>query len=216
MIHPFRLDGHLIRLEKLSLRHIYELEKVATNPLLWQYLPIEGWKKDVFWTWVYDTLEGQMHGKVFAFAVIDMRTNAVVGTTRFQDMDLKHNKTDIGWTWYDPSVWGRGFNDEAKNLMLTHAFAVWHTVRIGFKVDERNRRSQRALEKIGAQQEGFIRKHMIRPDGTNRHSFLYGITDEDWFLVAQQNLQTHIVEAILMQNSMENTIKQGDLTPVFL
>ena len=95
MIHPFRLDGHLIRLEKLSLRHIYELEKIATNPIIWQYLPIEGWKKDVFWTWVYDTLELQMHEKVFAFAVIDIRTDAIVGTTRFQDMDLKHNKTDI-------------------------------------------------------------------------------------------------------------------------
>ncbi len=216
MIHPFRLNGHLIRLEKLSLRHIYELEKVAANPLIWQYLPIEGWKKDVFWTWVYDTLELQMHQKVFAFAVIDNRTDAVVGTTRFQDMDFRHNKTDIGWTWYDPSVWGQGFNDEAKNLMLTHAFTVWHVVRVGFKVDERNRRSQRALDKIGAQQEGFIRKHMIRPDGTNRHSFLYGITDEDWFLVGQQNLQNHIVEAILMENTKENTKKQGELVPAFL
>ncbi len=194
MIHPIRLNGHLVQLEKLSLRHIYELEKVAANPSIWQHLPIEGWKKDVFWTWVYDSLELQMLGKVFVFAVIDHRTGNVIGTTRFQDMDTLHKKIDIGWTWYDPSVWGLGFNDEAKSLMLTHAFEVWNVVRVGFKVDERNRRSQRALEKIGAQQEGFIRKHLIRPDGSNRNSFLYGLTDDDWFGSAKHTLQNHIVE----------------------
>ena len=118
MIHPIRLDGHLVRLEKLSLRHIYALEKVAINPVIWQYLPIEGWRKDVFWKWVYDSLELQMNKKAFVFAVIDNQSGKAIGTTRFQDMDILHNKTDIGSTWYDPSVWGLGFNDEAKNLML--------------------------------------------------------------------------------------------------
>ncbi len=216
MIHPIRLDGYFVQLEKLSLRHIYELEKVAINPVIWQHLPIEGWRKDVFWTWVYDSLELQMNKKAFVFAVIDNRSGNVIGTTRFQDMDMGHNKTDIGWTWYDPSVWGCGFNDEAKNLMLTHAFEVWHVNRIGFKVDERNRRSQRALEKIGAQQEGFIRKHMIRPDGSNRNSFLYGLTDDDWFSSAKNTLQNHVVEAIIRYPTDLKVPEKAELASVFL
>jgi N-acetyltransferase len=216
MIHPIRLDGHLVQLEKLSLRHIYALEKVAANPVIWQHLPIEGWKKDCFWTWVYDSLELQMNKKAFVFAVIDNKSGKAIGTTRFQDMDCQHNKTDIGWTWYDPSVWGNGFNDEAKNLMLTLAFEVWNVVRIGFKVDERNLRSQRALEKIGAQQEGYIRKHMIRPDGSNRNSFLYGLTNDDWFLSAKHTLQNHVVEALIKHQTDLIIPKEVELASVFL
>lgn len=211
MIHPNCLEGHLIQLQELTPRHLYILESVAANPIIWQNLPVEGWRNEVFWTWAHETLELQKTGKAFVFAVIDNRTGNVVGTTRYQDMDKRHNKTDIGWTWYDPSVWGRGFNFEAKKLMLSHAFETWEVARVGFKVDERNRRSQRALEKIGASKEGYIRKHMIRPDGSNRNSFLYGLTDEDWFSEAKQKVQNSMLEAIIMEKTGQKITKDTDL-----
>lgn len=216
MIHPNRLDGHLIQLQALTPRHLFVLEKLAKNPIIWQNLLVEGWRSDMFWTWASESLELQKAGKAFIFAVIDNKTGNVVGTTRFQDIDLLHNKTDIGWTWYDPSVWGRGFNYEAKSLMFTHAFEVWKVHRVGFKVDERNHRSQRALEKVGTSREGFIRKHLIRPDGSNRNSFLYGLTDEDWFLNAKQMLQSRIVEAIIKQKSSPILFEESELNAVFL
>ena len=200
MIHPNVLKGHLITLRQLTPKHINALEIIASDPTIWQNLPIEGWRKDAFWTWVYDTLELQMQGKVHVFGIFDNKTGAIVGTTRFQDMDAQHHKTDIGWTWYTPSVWGRGFNFEAKNLMLTHAFETWQVQRIGFKVDERNKRSQVALEKIGATREGFFRNHMIRPDGSRRNSYFYGLTDEDWFTFAKDKMNNVFLDSLIANN----------------
>ena len=99
---------------------------------------------------------------------------------------------------------------------LTHAFEVWNVVRIGFKVDERNRWSQRALEKIGAQQEEFIRKHMIRPDGSNRNSFLYGLTDDDWFSSTKHTLQNHVFEALIKYQKHLKVPEEVEFASVFL
>ncbi len=204
MMHPNRLDGHLIHLQKLELRHLFVLEKLGSNPIIWQNLLVEGWRNDEFWQWATDTLDLQKTGKSVVFAVIENQTGNIVGTTRFQDIDVQHNRTEIGWTWYDPSVWGRGYNSEAKKLMFTYAFESWKVNRVGFKVDERNRRSQRALAKVGAQQEGLIRNHLIRPDGSKRSSYLYGVTSEDWFLTVKPLLKNRVVEAIIAQKTPQN------------
>jgi RimJ/RimL family protein N-acetyltransferase len=207
MIHPKRLDGNLIRLVEMEVQHLCALETIASNPIIWQNLPVEGWRKDSFRRWAYDSLELQKNGQAFVFVVIDQNADKIVGTTRFQDMDRQHNKTDIGWTWYEPTVWGLGHNFEAKKMMMTHAFEVWNVARIGFKVDERNLRSQRALEKIGASREGIIRKHMIRPDGTSRNSVLYGMTDEDWLLNVQLKSQFSMAEDTVEQRNNEKAGK---------
>ncbi len=204
MTHPILLKGHSITLRQLLPTHINALEAVASNPLIWQNLPIEGCRKDVFWTWAYDTLDLQSRGLAHVFAIFDNKTGAIIGTTRFQDMDNCHHKTDIGWTWFAPSVWGRGFNFEAKSLMLTHAFEVWQVQRVGFKVDERNVRSQRALENIGTTREGFFRNHMIRPDGSRRNSFFYGMTDEDWFAFAKDKINNALLDAFIANNKVVN------------
>ena len=201
MTHPISLDGHLIQLQKLAPLHLNELEKIAADPIIWQYLLTKGWQHDAFWTWAIESLEEQKKGKAFIFVVMDNQNGRIVGTTRFQNIEPQHNKTDIGWTWYAPSVWGCGFNFEAKSLMFTHAFETWRVHRVGFKVDECNLRSQRALEKVGTHREGYIRKHLIRPDGSIRNSFLYGLTDEDWFSTAKQSLQNRVVEAIMQQKT---------------
>jgi N-acetyltransferase len=201
MTHPIILEGHLVTLRQLMPQHLNALELAASDPVIWQDLPIEGWRKEAFWAWAMDALDLQMRGLAHVFAVFDNKTGAIVGTTRFQDMDAQHCKTDIGWTWYTPSVWGRGFNYDAKNLMLTHAFETWQVQRIGFKVDERNRRSQLALEKIGATREGFFRNHMIRPDGSRRNSYFYGITDEDWFGFAKDKIHNAFLDTLIANNN---------------
>ncbi len=202
MTHPVFLEGHLIRLERLELSHLFLLEIIGANPIIWQNLLVEGWRNEAFWLWANESLEGQKAGKICAFAVIDNRTGNVVGTTRFQDIDMVHNKTDIGFTWYDPSVWGKGFNYEAKYLMFRHAFEVLKMQRVGFKVDERNIRSQRALEKVGTTREGYIRKHFIRPDGSIRNSFLYGITDDEWFVSAKKMLHNRVIDALIARRAV--------------
>jgi N-acetyltransferase len=197
MTHPSTLEGHFVTLHKLQPKHLKELEQVAANPDIWQNLPIEGWRNDVFWTWATDSLDAQMRGSAHIFAIIDNKTGSVIGTTRFQDMDNHHRKTDIGWTWLSADFWGQGYNFEAKNLMFTHAFEAWQVQRVGFKVDERNLRSQRALEKVGTSREGLFRNHMIRPDGSRRNSYFYAMTDEDWFDFAKNRLQNLVLDAIV-------------------
>jgi N-acetyltransferase len=199
MTQPTHLEGHFIQLQRLAPAHLNALKLIATEPLIWQHLPVEGWRDEVFWSWANDTLEAQMNRKAHVFAIFDRKTGAIIGTSRFQEMDRFHHRTEIGWTWFAPNYWGRGYNAEAKYLMLEFAFEVWQVQRVGFKVDERNRRSQRALENTGAQQEGFFRNHMIRPDGSRRNTFFYGITDEDWFSFAKNRLQNQVLDAILGQ-----------------
>lgn len=207
MTTPTSWDGYFITLQKLSVEHLDALAQIAQNPMIWRNLPIEGWRKEVFDKWITTTLQEQALGNILSFVIMEAATGHIVGTTRFQDISPEHRKTDIGWTWFAPEVWGLGFNLETKNMMLTHAFENWNVLKVGFKVDERNLRSQRALEKIGASREGFIRKHLIRPDGSSRNSYLYGITDEDWFQNAKTQLQNEILENIL-QLTFSKTVHQ--------
>jgi N-acetyltransferase len=183
------LKGQLCTLTNLMPVHLPQLAQIAADPAIWQHLPIRGWQSDIFWAWAEETMVQKADGLIYPFVIIDNATHEVVGTTRFQDLYLAHRKMDIGWTWFDPSVWGTGINTEAKMLMLHYAFDKCGVVRIGFKVDENNLRSQRALEKLGAYREGIFRKHLIRPDGTYRTSYFYSITDDDWARIIKNKTQ---------------------------
>ena len=88
--------------------------------------------------------------------------------------------TEIGWTWYSPSVWGTVLNPECKLLLLAHAFEDWGAVRVQLKTDNNNLRSQRAILKLGAKYEGRLRHHRFRADGTLRDTMMYSILREEW------------------------------------
>jgi RimJ/RimL family protein N-acetyltransferase len=198
------LQGEKIALATLKESHIRGLVAIAKNPLIWQHLPIAGWQKPVFDAWLLETLHLKKMQSVHPFVVLDKNTGEILGTSRFQDIYLEHRKLDIGWTWFTPSVWGSGVNMEAKSLMLHFAFETFGAVRVGFKVDEKNIRSQRALEKIGAIREGVFRKHMIRPDGSARTSYFYSITDDDWQIVKYQLKRLNNPSALIL-NSLLHT-----------
>lgn len=208
------LEGQYCTLVSLTHAHLPKLAQLAADPDIWQHLPISGHLSDVFWDWAEETLRLKMIGNAHPFVVIDNRTQEIVGTTRFQDLQPEHYKMDIGWTWYARSVWGSKINTEAKSLMLHHAFEDCGVARIGFKVDENNKRSQRALEKLGAIKEGIFRKHMIRPDGTARTSFFYSITDDDWlevknrlhYLLGTSLLYPSVFEQKNFQNALSNLL----------
>jgi N-acetyltransferase len=104
----------------------------------------------------------------------------VIGFSSFYEMDQKHRRLSIGYTWYIPRCWGTTVNATVKWLLLHYAFESLHMQRVSFSVDASNARSCAAMEKIGAHKEGVLRKHMQRADGTCRHSVIYAIIDEDW------------------------------------
>jgi RimJ/RimL family protein N-acetyltransferase len=125
------------------------------------------------------------------FVTIEKSSNKIVGSTRFGNIDVKNLKAEIGWTWINPK-WQRSFvNTEAKLLMLTHAFDVWECIRVEFKTDVLNEKSRNAILRIGAKEEGILRRHMITETGRYRDSVYFSIIDLEWESV-KANLQNKL------------------------
>ncbi len=124
-------------------------------------------------------LEGKESKKEFPFVVLS-HNEQIIGSTRFLDISNTNKSLEIGWTWYSPAVWGTNTNTECKYLLLKHCFETMNLIRIQFKTDEQNIRSQKAIEKLGAVKEGILRNHMVRANGTYRNSVYYSIIDSEW------------------------------------
>ena len=96
------------------------------------------------------------------------------------EIRLQHRGLEIGGTWYGLDYQRTAVNTECKSLLLGHAFEELGCIRVQFKTDILNERSQRAIERIGAMREGVLRNHVIRADGSYRDSVYYSIIDTDW------------------------------------
>jgi N-acetyltransferase len=181
---PVTLVGHLVRLEPLCEAHIPGLTQVGADEKIWQFTryPVIHTEADMR-AWVLDLLHRQQEGRDLPFAVIHLATGKPVGATRYLDIHPEHRNLEIGGTWYGVVYQRTGVNTECKYLLLRHAFETLGCIRVFFKTDVRNERSQRAIERLGAVKEGVIRNHIILPDGTVRSSVYYSILHEEWTAV---------------------------------
>ena len=136
--------------------------------------------------WVEEALSLREKGIDYPFVTEDVRTGSVMGSTRYRLIDAGNRSVEIGGTWLGQAYRGTGVNGEAKYLMLEFAFEVMKVVRVQFRTDLRNLRSQRALEKLGAVREGVLRKDYIYADGYERSSVFYSILDEEWKAVKER------------------------------
>ncbi|MFG3452586.1 GNAT family N-acetyltransferase [Stutzerimonas stutzeri] len=136
-------------------------------------------------------LNGPLRPDWYRFALAEQRENRavvftlrmadrIVGTTRFADFNPLLPAAELGWTWLDRAEHGSGLNTSIKHLLLRHAFEDWQLVRLQLKTAASNLRSQRAIEKLGAQREGVLRNHRRLADGRLDDTVLYSITDRDW------------------------------------
>jgi RimJ/RimL family protein N-acetyltransferase len=132
---------------------------------------------------VESALAEQRAGTALPFATVERASGTVVGTTRFASAVHEHARVEIGWTWIAPRWQRTGVNTEAKLLMLRHAFDVMRVRRVELKTSALNLRSRAAILRIGASEEGTLRKHMINADGSARHSVYFSVTDDDWATV---------------------------------
>jgi N-acetyltransferase len=186
---PIVLTGKTIRLEPLALAHVPELAIAGNDPTIWQFMvygDVLGEAKML--AWVEMLLSHQAEGTDLPFTVIHLATGKAIGCTRYMDIRPEHRGLEIGGTWYAAVYQRTAVNTEAKFLLLQHAFEVYRCLRVQFKTDLRNERSQRALERIGAVREGVLRNHLILPDGTIRDSVYYSIIDREWPAVRQRLL----------------------------
>ncbi len=191
-IHPVTLTGHKIRLEPLSEAHVPDLALVGLDDEIWRFMLYgEIRTQEHLRGWVLEMLERQKKGRDLPFVVIENYSQRAIGATRYLNIDLENRGLEIGGTWYGKDFRGSGVNVEAKYLLLRHAFESLRCVRVQFKTDLRNVRSQRAIERLGAVKEGILRNHMILPDGYKRHSVMYSIIDTEW-----PEVKTHLEEKL--------------------
>jgi RimJ/RimL family protein N-acetyltransferase len=177
----FSLEGAHVRLEPLRSEHAAMLWEIAKDHLhdLFQWIPYKLESLADFESFNARVLDEQQRGISVAFATFK-KPNQIVGTTRYMNMDLANRKVEIGSTWI-ARPWQRTIvNTEAKYLMLRHAFEVWKCVRVELKTDALNQRSRSAILRLGAKEEGTLRKHMIAWDGRLRDSVYFSILDTEW------------------------------------
>ena len=186
-IEPVVLIGNTVQLEPLREEHIKGLAKVGLEPKIWQFMRYSKVEtEEQMGQWVRELLELQAMGTDLPFAVIQRATGKPIGCTRYLNIDPANRALEIGGTWYGLEYQGTLVNTECKYMLIKHAFEVLGCVRVWFKTDQRNKRSQHALEKLGVVKEGVLRNHMILPDGYVRNSIVYSLLPEEWPQVRQQ------------------------------
>lgn len=183
-VEPVVLEGNVVRLEPIAERHVNDLAKVGLEEDIWRYMRYGKMENiEQLTGWVRELLELQQQGTDLPFSVIYKASGAAVGCTRYLNIDKLDRSLEIGGTWYGLDYQGTLVNTECKYLLMRHAFEVLGCVRVWFKTDSRNRRSQRAIERLGAKKEGVLRNHMILPDGYIRDSVVYSVLPDEWPLV---------------------------------
>ena len=185
-LEPVILTGRLIQLVPLAEGHIPDLAQAGEDPAIWRYFNMP-----VGWTateanmahFVRELLNRRARGTELPFAVSLRETGRAIGMIRYADIDARHRHLEVGGTWYGTPYQRTGVNTECRYLILRHAFEALGCLRVQFKVDLRNERSLRALERIGAVREGVLRQHMVMPDGHCRDSVVFSILDREWLAV---------------------------------
>jgi RimJ/RimL family protein N-acetyltransferase len=175
-----QLVGEKVRIVPMERHHIQGLYEIAKEEVIWNHLPEIIQTIDDMKSFVEDALERREYGKDFPLVVLSRDNDRIIGSTRFLDISSVNKSLEIGWTWYTPSVWGTHTNTECKYLLLNYCFETLKLIRVQFKTDEQNVRSQKAIEKIGGVKEGILRNHMIRKDGSFRNSVYYSVIESDW------------------------------------
>jgi len=177
-VNPVVLRGEIVRLEPLCQDHAQGLFNRGQEVADWEFLP-RACFVDMADTrqWIDQALEASSQ---IPFAIIELGKNKAVGSTRYLNIRPEHRSLEIGWTWLGREWHGTAINTEVKSLLLAHAFERLRYLRVEFKTDGRNLRSQKALERIGASREGVLRNHMIVQGDHSRDSVYYSVIDRDW------------------------------------
>jgi RimJ/RimL family protein N-acetyltransferase len=177
---PVTLEGHGVRLEPLSAEHAPALSDAVTDGELWRLWFTAVPEPDRTEAYVAAALEGQRAGHMLPWAVRELTTGVVVGSTRYHDIVAAIDRVEIGYTWYAKSWQRSHVNTACKLLLLSHAFETAGCAVVGLRTDNFNFASQRAIEGIGAKKDGVLRHHQARRDGTVRDSVMYSILRGEW------------------------------------
>lgn len=179
-VEPITLRDRGVRLEPLALSHEEGLRLAAADGQLWQLRVTSVPEPQDTSAYIETALKGREEGHRFAFAVVDEATGKVLGCTSFHDILPAVRRVEIGYTWYGQSVQRSHVNTTCKLLLLQHAFDTLGCNVVGWRTDNYNFASQRAIERLGAKKDGVIRGHALRRDGTIRDTVMYSMRAGEW------------------------------------
>ena len=179
-VQPVTLRDRGIRLEPLALAHEAGLRAAAADGQLWRIRVTGVPEPEQTRAYIENALQMREQGSRFAFAVIDEAGERVLGSTSYHDILPAVQRVEIGYTWYAQSVQRSHVNTTCKLLMMGHAFDTLGCAVVGWRTDNYNFASQRAIERLGAKKDGVIRHHALRRDGTVRDTVMYSMTAGEW------------------------------------
>jgi RimJ/RimL family protein N-acetyltransferase len=180
-ITPVTLTGNYVCLEPMTEAHIPGLAAIGVGQDFWDFMLYGNMDTEAdMANWVRDIRSRAENGTDLPFTVIHLASGRVAGATRYLNIIPQDRGLEIGGTWCGLEFQRTAVNTECKYLLLEYAFETLGCIRVQFKTDLRNERSQRAIERLGAKREGLLRNHMILPDGRYRDSVYYSIIDKEW------------------------------------
>ena len=179
-VRPVTLANEHVRLEPLGLEHVEGLKRAAADGELWTIRVTSVPDPDDTRGYIERALQAFAEGHRLAFAVLDARTGEVIGSSSYHDIVPAVERLEIGYTWYAKSRQRTHVNASAKLLLMTHAFETLGARLVGWRTDNFNFASQRAIERLGARKDGVLRHHAVRRDGTIRDTVMYSMTAGEW------------------------------------
>jgi RimJ/RimL family protein N-acetyltransferase len=177
---PATLEGHGVRLEPLSRSHEKGLAEAAKDGRLWELWYTSVPEPEKTRAYIDAALEGQERGDMLPWAVRELSSGEIVGSTRYHDIIRETDRVEIGWTWYAQRVQRSHVNSACKLLLFQYAFENLGCKVVGLRTDNFNLRSQRAIEALGAKKDGVIRHHWLRRNGTVRDTVMYSVLAQEW------------------------------------
>ena len=179
-LRPIQLEGELVRLVPLQKSQKVDLVFAASDGKLWELWYTTVPTSTTMDAYLNKALLEQETGQSLPFTIIDKRTDKVVGTTRYLNVDAKHKRVEIGATWYAQKTQRTGINTECKYLLLQHAFETLDCIAVEFRTNFHNRPSRNAILRLGAKQDGILRNHRIDDHGNLRDTVVFSILNSEW------------------------------------
>ena len=174
------LEGEQVRLEPLATAHAQGLSEAIQDGELHRLWYTIVPSPEQVPAWIEASLQAQQAGKAVPFAVRRRRDGRIVGSTRYMNIEPTQRRLEIGTTFYAASVQRSGLNTECKRLLLSHAFEALRCIAVEFRTHWFNHRSREAIARLGAKQDGVLRKHQQLADGSFRDTVVFSITDDEW------------------------------------
>lgn len=175
-----KLENDRVSLEPLTLENYHYLLPIAFQEKLVQFSPSDIESPTALKAYVETALEQKKNNESIPFIIYDKEKKQFAGCTRYMNINWRNKVLHIGSTWIGNEFHGTGLNGQMKSLMLDYAFTTMEFEKVEFRVDERNIKSRKAVEKLGCKLEGILRQDVYLLDGFKRNTCCYGLLRDEW------------------------------------